>query len=60
MSHTPREQWDCANCRTAGELDRHGRCATCGSDQVISEHGRGLGREAREVAELERMVGVKR
>jgi len=26
--------WWCADCRTPVELDRHGRCHTCGSDAV--------------------------
>ncbi len=30
------KQWWCADCRTPAELDRHGRCGTCGSDAVAS------------------------
>jgi hypothetical protein len=26
--------WWCADCRASIELDRHGRCDTCGSDAV--------------------------
>jgi hypothetical protein len=37
-----RETWICINCVTAKrpgriELDKHGRCPICGSDQVLSE-----------------------
>lgn len=27
-------QFFCLSCRLTGELDQHGRCATCGSDAV--------------------------
>jgi len=53
------EAWFCTNCRQQGELDRHGRCATCGSDRVASEHAQGLMLDM-EVVELERMVGIGR
>ncbi|MFZ0416236.1 MAG: hypothetical protein WBE20_15150 [Candidatus Acidiferrales bacterium] len=26
--------WWCADCRVPTDLDRHGRCGTCGSDAV--------------------------
>jgi hypothetical protein len=52
----PREQWHCANCLMTGTLDLHGRCGTCGSGQVASEQARGLSRDARECAELEKML----
>jgi len=57
MSHTPREQWDCLNCRTTGELDQHGRCQTCGSDSVLSVNGRNLA--AKETGELERIYKLE-
>src|SRR5260370_17157581 len=30
----PNEFFFCLNCRITAELDKHGRCATCGSDAV--------------------------
>jgi excisionase family DNA binding protein len=32
------ERHYCVNCQQVGELTLHGRCATCGSDSVVSEH----------------------
>lgn len=29
-----KEWWWCADCEDVRDLDRHGRCATCGSDSV--------------------------
>lgn len=29
------ELWECQTCHRTGELDEHGRCDRCGSDQVI-------------------------
>jgi excisionase family DNA binding protein len=32
------ERHYCVNCQQTGELTLHGRCATCGSEAVVSEH----------------------
>jgi hypothetical protein len=32
-----KELWECLGCLRTGELDQHGRCGRCGSDQVISQ-----------------------
>jgi len=32
------EQFECVNCHVTTTLDVHGRCSSCGSTQVISEH----------------------
>lgn len=55
-----REAWACQNCLSRGPLNIHGRCGTCDSDAVVSLEASRIGREAREVWELERMVGVGR
>jgi hypothetical protein len=31
-------KWWCVDCRTPVDLDRHGRCGSCGSDAVDSMH----------------------
>jgi len=60
MSHALRERWFCVNCQTAGELSIHSRCATYDSDAVVSLDAQHLNREAREVEELEAMLGMER
>jgi hypothetical protein len=54
------ENFYCADCKTAGELNEHLRCATCGSEAVVSEHNNNLntsggGRAAMQVVELEKL-----
>lgn len=60
VSHHPNERVWCQNCEAVRNQSIHGRCENCDSAQVVSEHAQYLGREAREVAELEAMVGVGR
>jgi hypothetical protein len=58
MSVAPNESWECGNCLAKEGLNVHGRCARCDSDAVFSEQAWNLSREAREVAELEKMVEI--
>lgn len=32
--------WFCLDCRQVGQLSKHGKCATCGSDAVTESEGR--------------------
>src|SRR6478672_6424349 len=33
--------WFCLDCLQRGEIDKHGRCGTCGSNAVAESEGRG-------------------
>lgn len=55
--HIPLEQlWHCQNCQRTGELDRHARCGTCGSDAVAMASP---GKVDADLRELERILSFE-